>query len=224
MNAVIYYSNTGESYRIAKYLSDKIGYELLDIHRILDIQFENIFLVFPVHYQNIPKEIRPLIKNIKAQKAVVVATYGKKSFGNVLNDVKKYLPTKIVGGAYVPTKHAYLIDDSSFNDFEKLDPLFDKINSEKDAVFPKGRKNIFADFIPIKRHQMSVHIIRNDKCTNCGHCNEVCEHIQNGITDKKCNRCLKCVQSCPHKALEYRLSQSIKKYLEQKDKNKIFIY
>lgn len=224
MNAVIYYSNTGESYRIAKYLSDKIGYELLDIHRISDIQFENIFLVFPVHYQNIPKEIRPLIKNIKAQKAVVVATYGKKSFGNVLNDVKKYLTAKIVGGAYVPTKHTYLVDDSSFNDFEKLNSLLERFNSEKEAFFPKGKKNIFADFMPIKRHQMSVSIIKNDKCTNCGHCNEVCEHIQNGITNKKCNRCLKCVQSCPKQALEFRLSNTLNKYLHKNKKDQLIIY
>ena len=224
MNAVIYYSNTGQSFSIAKHLSDRTCFKLVNLNAINDELFNNIFLVFPVHYQSIPKEIRQLFKNIKAHKAVVVATYGKMGFGDVLNDVKKLLPVKVVGGAYVPTKHTYIENDESFAEFERLNPLIEMFDRKQEVRFPTGKKNLFASFMPIKRHQISVKITRNDRCTKCGECNKICEHIKYGIPNKKCNRCLKCVKMCPQKALEYKLSATMVKYLSKPKIDSLFIY
>ena len=115
MNAVIYYSNTLESYKIANYISQKTNYPLIDFHKLNNYSFDNIFIVFPVHYQNIPQSIKPIIKRIHASKAVIIATYGKMSFGNVLFETQKLLGAKMVGGAYIPTKHPYIEDDKSFD-------------------------------------------------------------------------------------------------------------
>ena len=41
------------------------------------------------HYQNIPQSIKPIFKRIHASKAVIIATYGKMSFGNVLSETQK---------------------------------------------------------------------------------------------------------------------------------------
>jgi len=224
MNAVIYYSNTNESYNIAKYISSKNNYELLNIMELKSYSFDLIYLVFPIHYQSIPALIKPIIKMINANKAVIISTYGKISYGNTLNDVKKILNAKVVGGAYVPTKHTYISEDTKFNDFNKLDPLLDKINLNEEIVFKKGRRNIFAGLMPRLRHKIGVKIKRNDKCISCNKCNEICPNITNGITNKDCIRCLKCIDNCPYNALDYKLNIFMRMYLKKKKKNDLIIY
>ena len=54
MNAVIYWSNTGESLNVAKYISEKSGYSLYDLAGLKEKNFDDIFLIFPIHYQSIP--------------------------------------------------------------------------------------------------------------------------------------------------------------------------
>ena len=225
MNAVIYYSNTLESYKIAQYISKETGFPLIDIFNINNQSFDLIYLVFPIHYQSIPKCIRPLIKNIKANKAILIATYGKMGYGHVLYDAKKLLKAKVVGGAYVPTKHAYLPNDETFKDYPMLDSLILKSDSEQEIVFPKDHKNIFANFFPLTRHRLAVKITPNQNCIKCEKCNEICSYINNGIIDnKKCIRCLKCVNNCKLKALDVKLSSSLQKYLRKKKKDELLIY
>lgn len=225
MNAVIYYSNTLQSYKVAEYISQKTGFQLLDIINIKGQSFNLIYLVFPIHYQSVPKSIRPIVENIKANKAILIATYGKMGYGHVLYDAKKLLKAKVVGGAYVPTKHAYLPNDETFKDYQMLDSLILKSDSEQEIVFPKDHKNIFANFFPLTRHRIAVKITPNEKCVNCGKCNEICPYINNGIIDnKKCIRCLKCVNSCELKALDVKLSSSLRKYLRKKKKVDLVIY
>lgn len=216
MNAVIYYSNTLESYKIANYISQKTNYPLIDFHKLNHYSFDNIFIVFPVHYQNIPQSIKPIFKRIHASKAVIIATYGKMSFGNVLSETQKLLNTMIVGGGYIPTKHPYVEDDKSFDDYKVIDQLIDKINSPNETIFPKEHKSVFANFFPLTRHRIGVRIKVNNKCTKCGVCNTYCQFIDNGvINNKKCIRCLKCVNNCPQHALEYKLSSTLRHYLRK---------
>lgn len=224
MNAIIYYSNTKESYKVASYIKDKTNYELFNIFHLNNYNFDLIYLIFPIHYQSIPKEIRPLIKKIVAKKAIIIATYGKMSYGNVLNDTKKILNAKVVGAAYIPTKHTYLINDTSF-DLPKLDILINKMNNENEVIIKKGKRNPFAQFFPLFRHQIAVKIIKTDKCVNCNHCHLVCNLIKNGnITNKGCNRCLKCVNSCPYNALEVKLMRLLRHYLKKPKKDEFIVY
>lgn len=218
MNKIIYYSNTNESYNIASYISSKTNYELINIFNITSFEFENIFLIFPIHYQNIPKEIKPIIKKIIAKKAIIITTYGKISYGNVLYETKKILNAKIVAAINIPTKHTYIKNDTRFSDYELLDSIIDLINSKDEIEIKKTKKNLFASFFPILRHRISVKIIKNDKCNNCNICNKTCKYIDNGkIISNKCNRCLRCVINCPNEALDFKLSPIMKRYLKIKD-------
>ena len=225
MNGIIYYSNTNESYNISKYIASKTGYDLLDINKLNNFNYDNLFLIFPVHYQSIPKEIRNIIKKITAKKAVVVATYGKISYGRVLYDLQKILNAKIVAGAYVPVKHTYIVDDHRFNSFGELDPIIDRINDDTEIMFTKTKRNIFSGFMPIIRHQLSIKITKTDKCINCGKCNTLCNYIDNGkIISNKCNRCLKCVNECDYNGLDFKTSRFMNRYLKKKKKNEDILY
>ena len=224
MNAVIYWSNTGESLKIAKYLSEKTGYELCELMSLKEKELDDIFLVFSIHYQSVPKTIVKPLKGLKFHKAVLVLTYGKMKHGDVLNETQKILHGSVVGGAYIPCKHTYLLNDSSFNEFEKLDDIASMINRDTEAIFVRQKRNPFAKVLPNTRHRLSVKIYKNDKCINCGECNKVCSHINNGVVDKKCIRCLKCVISCPQGALNFELSPLLEDYLKKQKKCEIEIY
>ena len=114
MNAVVYYSNSNESYKIAQYLSDKSTYQLIDVRKNDIIQFDNLILVFPVYCQNIPDEVRDFVKSLKANNMSVIATYGKKSFGNVIYEISQLNNLNIISYAYIPTKHTYIDNDFVF--------------------------------------------------------------------------------------------------------------
>ena len=218
MNAVIYWSNTGESLKIAKYISEKTGYELYELMSLKEKKFDDIFLVFPIHYQSIPKTIVRPLKGLKFHKAVLVLTYGKMKHGDVLNEAQNILHGSVVGGAYIPCKHTYLLNDISFNDYDKLDKVVEMIKRDTEAIFPRLKRNVFAKVLPNTRHRVSVKIIKTNKCTNCGKCNDTCIHINNGVINKKCIRCLKCVQSCPSNALIFKTSVLLKNYLKKAKK------
>lgn len=225
MNAVIYYSNTGNSKRVAQYLADESGFDLIDLYDVKDCGFDTVILVFSVYCQNIPAAVKALLKRLTAKVLIPVATYGGMSFGNVLYEVQKGYGHNIVAAAYVPAKHAYL-PENGFEDFEKLRPILDKLKNPAQVKIPKSYKNPFADFAPGFRSRAGVKLYADAACTNCGTCAAVCKNgaIENGKPNKKCIRCLKCVNSCPQKALHFSLRLPMRNYLKKRKKDELIIY
>ena len=147
------------------------------------------------------------------------------SYGNILCDTKKMLQAKIVAAAIVPSKHTYIVNDTKFAEFNKLDILINSFNNDKEIIIKKTKKSMWASFFPRFRHHISVKIIKTNKCMECGICSNECEYISNGIINNhQCIRCLKCVYNCPYKALEFKLSRIMKRYLKKKKTNDLIIY
>lgn len=225
MNAVIYYSDAGQSRGVAEYLAKKSGFDLYDIYGLESFVFRNAVLVFPVHCQNIPAEIKQFLSKLSAENLAVVATYGKKSFGNTLFEAQKITPNNIVAAAYVPSKHAYL-NEKGFEDFEKLDVILNKFKNPAPVKIKKSRKNIFADFLPGFRSRLGVKLYADAACDKCGACNEACKRgaIDFGKPKKNCIRCLRCVAACPQKALRFSLRPITRLYLKTREKTDLIIY
>ena len=225
MNAVIYYSNTGESQKIAEALAQYTQYALLDLTNVTQHAFDNAMLVFPVHCQNIPVTVKAFLKNLTATNLAVIATYGKMSFGNVLFEVQKLWRGNIVAAAYVPTKHSYLEDDS-FADVDKLNVLADKLCVPTPIKVPRFHKNLFANFFPAGRSRAGVKLYATDSCNGCNKCAEVCNNnaITCGKPNGKCIRCLKCVRHCPQHALVFSLRLPMRRYLKRTNNNRLLIY
>ena len=99
MNAVVFYSNTGQSKAIATYFANQLGYPLADMEIKCAEYYQNLVLVFPVHCQNIPDIVKSFLKNISVENLTVVATYGKMCCGNVLYEIQKKLSKEYCRGS-----------------------------------------------------------------------------------------------------------------------------
>lgn len=226
MNAVVFYSNTGQSESVAKYFAKQLNYPIVDIDRAGNMCYQNLVLVFPVHCQNIPDVVKSFLKSVKVRYLTVIATYGKMCFGNVIYEIQKKYCKNVVAGAYIPTKHSYVEDDGAFIAFDRLASVVEKIQNPCKTEIPRSYKNPFANLFPKLRSRLGLRIYKNTACNNCGACTERCNFnaIKSGVTDNKCIRCLKCVTVCPNNALEFKLSLPLKLYLRKKKVNKIIIY
>lgn len=225
MNAVVYYSNTGYSREIARYLAKRLGFALLDIQHTSETAFDSLVLVFPVHCQNIPHAVKAFLRVAKAQNLTAVATYGRMCHGNVLREIQRGYGMRIVAGAYVPTAHSYL-GDEPFADYERLEPLVQKIRHPTEIRLPRCYKNPFANLLPHLRSCMGVKLYKTDACISCGICDASCSAhaIKNGVPDRSCIRCLGCIAACPHGALRCKLRLPMRLYLQKKQQNNIEIY
>lgn len=226
MNAVAYYSETNQSRTLAEFLSHTLEYRLLTIEQAVGTEWESLVLVFPVHAQNIPSDVKRALDELAAKSLTLVATYGKMAYGNVLWEIQHGYGFNIVGGAYIPTMHSYLRGDIPFERYDELSPLIEKIKNPTPFSFPKCPKNPFADILPQTRARIGVRIKRSGSCTECGICTELCKRggIVNGKTTNKCIRCAKCVSICPEGALKLELSLPMKLYLKKKKRADVVIY
>ena len=226
MNAVVFYSNTGQSKAIAAYFANQLGYPLADMETKCAEYYQNLVLVFPVHCQNIPDIVKSFLKNISVENLTVVATYGKMCCGNVLYEIQKKYQKNIVAGAYIPTKHSYIDNDDAFCDLDELKPIVEKVKEPSYIQLPRLYKNPLADIFPKLRSRIGLVIQKSENCNGCNLCAERCSFgaIKSGTTNRKCIRCLKCVESCPRQALKIKLGMPLKLYLRKKKSNKIIIY
>ena len=226
MNAVVFYSNTGQSKSVATYFADTLEYPLLNIEADCAKSYQNLVLVFPVYCQNIPDIVKTFLTKVRAIHLTVIATYGKMCCGNVLQEIQKTYTHGIVAAAYVPTKHSYIDNDTPFYDYAKLNAVVEKIKNPSGVKLPKLYKNPLADIFPKLRSRIGLTIKKNTNCTACNLCgkNCSCNAMHAGVTNADCIRCLRCVTVCPHNALEIKIGLPLKLYLKKKKFNKIIIY
>ncbi|MGN1104852.1 MAG: EFR1 family ferrodoxin, partial [Candidatus Coproplasma sp.] len=206
MNAVVFYSATGESKAVADYFSKRLNYTLLDIREARHEPYKNLVLVFPVHCQNVPTAVNNFLKSARIENLTAIATYGRMCCGNVLQEIQEKYGLNIVAGAYIPTAHSYKCGES-FDDWKSLTPVIEKVNRPSPIKLPRLYKNPFASLLPDLRSRINVKIYRTADCTDCGVCTDNCPYgaIANGVTNNRCIRCLKCVNTCPNHALKFKL-------------------
>ena len=226
MNAVVFYSNTGQSKAIAAYFASQLGYSLAEVETSDVVQYQNLVLVFPVHCQNIPDVVKAFLKKVSVQNLTVIATYGKMCPGNVLYEIQKNGPKRVVAGAYIPTKHAYIDGDDAFCDFDKLNPVIEKIKAPSYIRLPRRYKNPLANIFPKLRSRLGLSVQKNANCIGCNRCAAHCPFgaIKAGKTNRNCIRCLRCVAACPRHALKVKMSLPLKWYLCKKKTDEIIIY
>lgn len=220
MNAVVYFSCTGNSKKIAQAIAAKTGFEPLELTRrtydgILSGAYGTAAIVFPVHCQSYPKFLKRFFKNLNAVNVALIATYGKAHAGNAVYEAAKLISGEIIAAAYIPAGHSYLYAEADGENVPEA--LTEKILSPSPVVVPKRKKTPFAGFLPSVRSRLTVKIYKTKTCINCNACGEACPcgAITFGKVNSKCVRCLKCVKACPHGALKFEKSRILSRYLKK---------
>lgn len=225
MNRIFYFSGSGKSKRLAEFLGKELDIIPEDILFTSDFSAETAVVVFPVYCQNLPSPVTVFLKKLKAEKVAFAATYGKKSFGNVIEDAVKITDSAFIGGICVPCGHSFLKEPDDF-DFSALSPFIERIKNPEPASVNKGHKDFYADFFPAERTKIGVRITKNKNCTECGKCTKNCYvgAVKNGSINNSCIRCLRCVTDCPEKALDFKTLRFMKLYLVPGRKNDLCFY
>lgn len=226
MNIIFYFSGSGKSRRLAEYLGKKLGFSVINIIDCpYDFSAELAVVVFPVYCQNIPEPMKAFLSKLKAEKVAFAVTYGKKSYGNVIEEAANLTNSEFIGGVCVPCGHSFLFEPDDF-DFASLMPFIERINNPQKAEAEHSKKDFYANIFPAQRTAIGIKINRNVSCIECGNCSEICPvaAIKNGRINNNCIGCLRCVNECPEKALDFKAHRFLKFYLKKNRKNKIKLF
>ena len=223
MNAVIYFSCSGQSKTVAEDLAARLGCNLYETRNTNGKIFDSVAVVFPVHCQSYPVPLRNFFKSLDAKRVTIIATYGRANCGNALYEAAKLIKGEIIAGAYLPAKHTYCEAGETVSVPEEI---IRKMNAPSPVRIPKLRKTPFAGLLPSARSRLIIKIKKTKKCVNCGICAGQCPMgaIKNGKTSSKCIRCLKCVSNCPQGALVVKKSFILRQYLSKPRFEKTLIY
>ncbi len=220
MNKIFYFSGSGKSKRLANFLGKEVGAEVFDLTKTSDYTADLAIIVFPVYCQNLPDPVIPFLRKLKTKKVSFVALYGRKSFGNVIEDAVKITDSDFIGGVCVPCGHSFLLEKDDF-DYKSFKPFIERIKNPISAKPKHYNKSFYADFFPANRTQICVKIYKNENCINCGKCSENCPMgaMDDGKINRNCIRCLRCVSECPENALQFKINGLLKLYLINSRKN-----
>lgn len=225
---IYYFSGSGHSLKLAEHLGRMLGVPTLDISSVENEcdDSDTAVVVFPVYCQNISEPVKSFLRKLSAKYVVLIATYGRFSYGNVLWEAAGLVQGTVIAGAFVPVGHSYLNEgDVPFEENDYL-PILERIKVPCKATIPKSFKNPLADIFPGLRSRVGVKVRRKEKCKNCGLCNSICpmQTMKNGVMGRECIRCLKCVTNCPINALDVTYNPFLKLYLRGKRKNEFVVY
>lgn len=214
IDAVIYYSCSGNSELTARTMAQRLNFELYGIKDAPYEKYNTLAVVFPVHCQGAPATVKNFLKKVNAEKYVFVATYGKASPGNALYEVSEYARGRVTAAAYLPAAHTYNCERPSV---QALPDCFYEAIGKKFVKIPRRLKAPFAGVLPAWRSRRIIKIVKNGDCNNCGVCSKTCPNsaIENGKANGKCIRCLMCVKSCPRGALYAKKGFILNKYLKK---------
>lgn len=225
MTQVYFFSGNGHSLAVADFFAKQLQTGVTEITQDIQSSAETAIIVFPVYCQNIPRTVVSFLKKLNAGYAVLVATYGMISYGNVLWEAARLTKAEVIAAAYVPTGHSFSAEGTEF-DPAALAPIFEKLENPSSAKIEKARKNPFASFFPAWRSRVGLKITRTNACDGCNICGRKCPvgAARNGNIGRRCIRCLRCVTVCPKKALRIKQTALLKLYLKQKKKRDTVVY
>lgn len=232
MNVVLTFSASNQSLKVANYFASLLSWEQYNLTSFncrkkfdYNKEYDYVLFTFPVYSQSIIKPVMEILKKVKGKYFILIATYGKMGTGNILYEAQRIIKGKLIGGAYIPSKHTY-INNEEFRDFKELNALIESIKLSREVNLPKRKKHIFARFAPNLRARMNVKMMANEKCIKCNHCHNICptKAIYKGKINKDCIRCLKCFNECPVNGMNVKYSYFLKNYLKKDKETTLIIY
>ncbi|MFA5449337.1 MAG: EFR1 family ferrodoxin [Clostridia bacterium] len=222
MDLVFYFSGTGNSYNVAKALSNN-AINIASATNGGNYEADTIGFVFPVYCSLPPVIVTQFIKNstFKSPYIWAVATYGGGA-GGALSAAHKLLKTS---GGLSYANGLILPDNSIIYGLEekvKLKQLGEESgtvsrikNDINNRVVKLPKNKPFADLVgklswfTIKNIYQAKTPRSNEKCTKCGICVRLCPTQNITMAEKgiifsdKCEYCFGCIHFCPVNAIEF---------------------
>ncbi|MDF2615112.1 MAG: hypothetical protein K0S71_2898 [Clostridia bacterium] len=229
-----FFSGTGNSYYIAKKLSESltdvqlIPINTLDLSKEVESTAEIIGIIFPVYFLDAPDIVKHFIKRLKIPNSsytFLFENYGGMG-GNSLSNCAKILADKDIKVSH--TFSLALPDNSIIfpisNDSvkpllaeaeEKLKAAAHIIHLQQTDSIPKKKLGIsLLSSIMIRFGKSYLGFndlkVNSSKCNGCGLCTKVCPMKNIELSQKipvfkdKCEMCFACVHHCPKESIKFR--------------------
>lgn len=242
---VFYFSGTGNSKWVAKYLAQLINdeaFDIIDLKQLPNIYNEKqIGFVFPIYAWGIPEPMALFAKKLMKNKAFVfgVCTCGEDA-GLAMKHFSKIYPLDSSYSIVMPNNYVigYDIEDEQTiknkltNAKIKLQSISNEIKEQRKTYnVQEGShariKSSLVNFGFNKVARNTKSFYTTDACSGCSVCVNNCPKssisLKNGkpVWEGQCYMCMRCINECPQQAIQYgkytenRKRYSIKKYLEE---------
>ncbi len=232
-NTIYYFTGTGNSLQIAKYLKDRLPDTRLirvckkNLTITEDTQSDRIGFVFPVYYRGLPQMLFQFLKHLKVSPHTyffAVSTYGSYPALTLeqIDELLKKKGARLSGafGVDMPGNMWFMYYPHSKKDYtdrlavqeEKAADIAEKIKANEITSLPEIPNHEAEE----RYYEKIQHINESDQgfytsehCIGCGICAKVCPAENIRLEDNRpiwlhhCEYCLACMHWCPQAAIEF---------------------
>lgn len=226
----VYFSPTGTTRRVVKMIKESFYIEVLE-HDLTNYDYyekneslifggdDFVIFAFPVYSNRVPDVFRDRLENLQGKHttAAIIATYGKKSFGNSLvemRDIACNAGFQIIGAMTVVAEHSVVCgvatgrpDEEDIKQIKMFGETMQQLISEPLDVIRDSKEPEIPGQRPYGPYiDLPVTPYSTKACNGCGACVRTCP--VGAITfdgkchtdKKKCFGCMRCVRTCPQNA------------------------
>lgn len=230
---IYYFSGTGNSEWIAKFLAKKTNDEAIDLVKYkakrieISEDTEKVGLVYPVYAFNTPLIVRKFAERLIIPKGPFVYAVANcaSASGRALTSLKKIYPYKSAYCVAMPNNYILgsgvdslkVADKKVFKADVELHQIAKDINEHKE-VFDDKYTNLAQKIVsPLSEYLMDFfyngakNFKANRECIGCGICADNCPMDVIKMVNERpvwnpnanCILCLKCISHCPVNAIDY---------------------
>lgn len=230
---IFVFSGTGNSYSVAKRVSEELGTGMVDIAAAVrykrwtyDGKNEAVGFVFPTYFYGLPSMVRELASNVQIRnpgRTFCIATCGEES-GGACDQLSEMLGTRLkIDSCYdvvMPDNAVFFVDSPSKDEAERIlasadeevGEIIKSIKSDESGDLRKHKGD--KDWRELYQHYDEDRVTEpfriTDACIECRICEDVCPeqiikvyHRKPVWDEEKCSLCMGCIQMCPKRAIEY---------------------
>lgn len=224
MPGIFYFSSTGNSLYLAKYIREKLGGDIFYIPQYAGTaeQYEKLIVVSPIYSWGLPWPTLNFLNGLKTQAPVyIVLNYGgmKGNADYFAQQTGKANGLKMQGVYSVKMPENYTLSFTQPGFYAnsvlrkapgKLDAIIEHIARDDQRQIPKPKKDhTTAKYL---RNRANWHKIADDfsvgeQCVKCKKCIQICPvgniRLKDGAISfgDRCIACLGCYHRCPQKAI-----------------------
>jgi len=233
---IYYFTGTGNSLYIAKNLSEILGdCELIPMAKFLQneqisITNEKIGFVFPLFFWGLPKIVHDFVEKVELDNVnyiFAIVTRDGDVDGIPLIQIERILKAKsktLSSGFFIQMPNSYILDDEVTPEEEQKKRFVEALYQIKNIakIIENNDRTLEIDILKTRRtiekmnksfrdnvYESDKFFYADEKCNNCGICEQVCPVNNIIIVEGKpqwqhnCEQCLACINYCPEQSIQF---------------------